>query len=1068
MFLHNLFEDEAKRVIVTYPGRFQPFHKGHLAVFSNLQAKYGSDNVFIVTSNKTDAVKSPFNFSDKVQFMHAMGIPDQAIIESDKVYDLPTQFDSIRNQVVFITVVGAPDEKRLQPGRLKKDGTEGYFLHMPRDKNELVTADQHGYVIVEPEHPEVITVGGKQVDVSHGTPCRELWNAIRNNPQQRAEFIKQLYGRNDAELGHLLDKIPTGAAEPAPAASPKLRKPGTGTSPALKPIKVPKVTAEGVILHKDDLVDIYIKGYVKGQRDPITKKVGAKIPNSMVERYIDQVAEKFRINHKAFFYTPAKLDEDAAGVGVIASKKQKKDPRYSMSMSVDVGPGADKKAQRQLSLGEGLADDILKIAKQRNPNARIAGTPEQERQRTADMMAQRKIEQDRATAAATEADRAQLTELKAQYEQMKAEFESLGGNSYQYADREQNLSANERKARDMVPGLQRLGSRIARAEKGLTEGFDKEAFRQQMRDLEAREELRKTDPVSAKALDLRGQLPQKSKKKPEDDAMSINDPRHPQYAYTQAGHQGVAEGEVVAFPKKHKGDLEDTHSCVKCGGDLQGGTYMGHKVKVCMPCKQVYLPPNSNIDQQGNPIKEGTIDRRIARTQALIQDYYDRSRNTRNDIKRDHYIDMARQLEYELEGMINDARQAEQDSYDVAQHDAEPSATWNRGGLAEGAKVDRMVKHIKASEKKAGHSDKEAESIAWATANKRGMLDNKNKKVNEAFNSKQEVIDHFVKQGKSAAAGASAWERGWRGPKQKPKTTKAPQAPQQKYWWQDKDLDESIDDDDMFGNRDPNAWRVDGRAVDSSSIYIGGIDRRDYPDYCDAHVEDATFMDGTPLNDEELNDLTEQMAEDGALHERIYDQLHEDKLGLKNRRNRFKSIKRLDEEELQIGDPVIITGEVQFKGSTGDVDSFGTGKRFVVVNLYNYGKHSFHTSDVSYNDYNHPDEESTHDFDMDESMYSYDKEDPMNSEFAPDVGMGRMTLRGWKQSLIRRASQYAKELQDAGQHIDSAAVWEKVHKDLQALNMDPVAKEIELAHQELERIRRQGGLRSKAFSKYGK
>ena len=46
----------------------------------------------------------------------------------------------------------------------------------------------------------------------------------------------------------------------------------------------------------------------------------------------------------------------------------------------------------------------------------------------------------------------------------------------------------------------------------------------------------------------------------------------------------------------------------------------------------------------------------------------------------------------------------------------------------EGAKVDRMVQHVKQSEKKLGHSDKEAENIAWATANKRGMLDNKNKK----------------------------------------------------------------------------------------------------------------------------------------------------------------------------------------------------------------------------------------------------------------------------------------------------------------------------------------------------
>ena len=53
----------------------------------------------------------------------------------------------------------------------------------------------------------------------------------------------------------------------------------------------------------------------------------------------------------------------------------------------------------------------------------------------------------------------------------------------------------------------------------------------------------------------------------------------------------------------------------------------------------------------------------------------------------------------------------------------------NKQGVAEGAKVDRMVKHIAKSEKKLGHSKKEAENIAWATANKRGMLDNKNKKA---------------------------------------------------------------------------------------------------------------------------------------------------------------------------------------------------------------------------------------------------------------------------------------------------------------------------------------------------
>lgn len=64
-----------------------------------------------------------------------------------------------------------------------------------------------------------------------------------------------------------------------------------------------------------------------------------------------------------------------------------------------------------------------------------------------------------------------------------------------------------------------------------------------------------------------------------------------------------------------------------------------------------------------------------------------------------------------------------------------------------------------------------------------------------------------------------------------------------------------------------------------------------------------------------------------------------------------------DAEDLNIGDDVIITGNVQFKGSTGVIDSFSEGNRFVVVNLYNHGRRSFHSSDVSLNDYADSDEE---------------------------------------------------------------------------------------------------------------
>ena len=59
--------------------------------------------------------------------------------------------------------------------------------------------------------------------------------------------------------------------------------------------------------------------------------------------------------------------------------------------------------------------------------------------------------------------------------------------------------------------------------------------------------------------------------------------------------------------------------------------------------------------------------------------------------------------------------------------------------LGEGKKVDKFVKNVEKSEEKSGKSKKKATDIAWATANKKGMLDNKNKKVKEG--SKPDFLD---------------------------------------------------------------------------------------------------------------------------------------------------------------------------------------------------------------------------------------------------------------------------------------------------------------------------------------
>jgi hypothetical protein len=77
-----------------------------------------------------------------------------------------------------------------------------------------------------------------------------------------------------------------------------------------------------------------------------------------------------------------------------------------------------------------------------------------------------------------------------------------------------------------------------------------------------------------------------------------------------------------------------------------------------------------------------------------------------------------------------------------------------------------------------------------------------------------------------------------------------------------------------------------------------------------------------------------------------------------------------DNTAFYIGDPVVITGAVQFQGKTGDIKEIGRDGSFVVVDLYNYGPQSFQTSDVSYND--HADSE--------------DEQEGSLNEFAPGDG----------------------------------------------------------------------------------
>lgn len=225
MYASELFEQNKPRVVVTYPGRFQPFHQGHAGVFAQLQKQFGADNVFVVTSNDTSSAKSPFNFSDKYQLITAAGVPANHIVQTNKMYILPDGFDP--RSTVFVTAVGAPDKDRLNPDTytkrdqkdkdgnvIKPAGSPSYYRTWDA-KQAPVTADQHGYVVVIPEIKKSVVINKKSYDASHGTEVRNLWNMVRDNNKAREEFLQQLYKNAHRDLIAIFNKIPVTVNESA-------------------------------------------------------------------------------------------------------------------------------------------------------------------------------------------------------------------------------------------------------------------------------------------------------------------------------------------------------------------------------------------------------------------------------------------------------------------------------------------------------------------------------------------------------------------------------------------------------------------------------------------------------------------------------------------------------------------------------------------------------------------------------------------------------------------------------------------------------------------------------------
>jgi len=184
--------------VCVYGGRFEPFHRGHFEAYKYLCKKFGEDNVWIATSNKTNfnpkaGDVSPFTFKEKKEIMVAMyDINPRRIIQCknpafkpEEIFDLYKGFP-----IIYVAAVGKKDIARY------KEGT--FFRPMPapfhlKDAEMLQTMeDGTGYYMEIP----------MQVKEISGSIVRKELKTAKGD--DREELFRKFFGKYDSVIDDLV------------------------------------------------------------------------------------------------------------------------------------------------------------------------------------------------------------------------------------------------------------------------------------------------------------------------------------------------------------------------------------------------------------------------------------------------------------------------------------------------------------------------------------------------------------------------------------------------------------------------------------------------------------------------------------------------------------------------------------------------------------------------------------------------------------------------------------------------------------------------------------------------
>ena len=205
MFIRDLYEAPAKRIVAVMPGGFHPFHPGHKSLYDWAVKTFGQGNVYVAATNDTAARPFPFDVKKKLAGM--AGVPESNFIQVKSPFNAMSYQDIVDDNTALVFVRSEKDKaEQPKPDQTKKNGEPGYLrTYTGKDLN---SSNEMGYMAYGP----TINFDFSGMQIKSASELRATWPKMSDEDKHKAATL--MYGNGHDEAVQLLDKALGGSDAP--------------------------------------------------------------------------------------------------------------------------------------------------------------------------------------------------------------------------------------------------------------------------------------------------------------------------------------------------------------------------------------------------------------------------------------------------------------------------------------------------------------------------------------------------------------------------------------------------------------------------------------------------------------------------------------------------------------------------------------------------------------------------------------------------------------------------------------------------------------------------------------